>query len=105
MGENVNISVSQQIQGVTIVAGQPGSGGGTGQILLFVYGETPAGVLNGVNATFTSAYEFVPESVEVFLNGLKLKVVEEYNTTGNNTITLSISPGASERILINYLKL
>jgi hypothetical protein len=71
----------------------------------FVKGESPSGVLNGINATFNSALDFLPESLEVFLNGMKLKLIDDYNTSGNNTIQLSISPTTGETISINYIKL
>lgn len=71
----------------------------------FAYNETPTGALNGSNATFTSLSNFVAGTVEVFLNGLKLKIVEEFNTTGNNTITLAVSPASTETLQITYLKL
>ena len=76
-----------------------GSGGGDD-----VIGETPAGLVNGVNASFTSAFNFIAESVEVFLNGLKLKKPDEFNTSGVNNITLALSPGTGEILLINYKK-
>lgn len=67
--------------------------------------EIPVGLINGINATFTSAFSFIPESVVLYLNGLRIKIVDEYNTIGNNKIILSVSPGNNENILINYLKL
>ena len=69
-----------------------------------VHGETPAGVIDGSNATFTTAFDFVPESVDVS-DGVRLKVIEDYQTTGNRTIILNQSPLAGENILIDYIKL
>ncbi len=56
-----------------------------------VYNETPTGAVNGSNATFLSEFDFVPGSVEVFI-AIKLKPLEDYNTSGNRTITLYLSP-------------
>jgi hypothetical protein len=70
----------------------------------FVKNETPAGAINGSNATFTSAFDFVPESVEVFINGICQRPIVDFNTSGTRTINLSDSPHANESILVNYLK-
>lgn len=66
--------------------------------------ESPIGVLNGINPAFTSLFPFIPETLKVYLNGLRLKIIDEYNTIGNSEITLTVSPGNSETILINYIK-
>lgn len=77
---------------------------GTGASLNIVYGETPAGLVNGSNATFTTAYDFVPEKVQVMINGIIQKPVAHYNTSGLRTITLSDSPNTGETILVTYIK-
>lgn len=69
-----------------------------------VYGEVPSGAINGSNATFTTAYEFEPETVQVILNGLIQKLVQDYNTSGTQTITLNVSPNSGETLTINYQK-
>jgi hypothetical protein len=57
----------------------------------FIENETPSGTVDGSNATFTSQYNFVPESVEVFINGLKQKPIIHYiNFMGTQTIILLI---------------
>jgi hypothetical protein len=80
---------------------QGGSGGGTNR----VFQEVPTGLINGVNATFTSANNFVSGSLEVFLNGSLQKIVNDYQVVGNNTINLNFSPFTNENLLINYIKL
>ena len=67
--------------------------------------ETPLGLINGLNTNFTSQYHFIPESVEVFLNGLKQQKITEYQTLGNNTIIVSNSLNTQEIVTINYIKL
>lgn len=69
-----------------------------------VYGAVPEGSLDGVNATFIAPDAFVPESVQVYLNGLLLTKLSDYNTSGVRTIILFSSPSSSERILVNYTK-
>lgn len=69
-----------------------------------ILNEIPTGVLNGMNATFTTQHDFVPGSVEVFVNGLKQKLINDFNTTGVRTILLAQSPNSNENILVNYIK-
>lgn len=81
-----------------------GDGGGNIDTALFVINEVPNGVLNGVNTIFTTDFNFIPESVEVYVNGVKQKLIQDYNTSGTNTITLTFSPSSTEYILLNYIK-
>lgn len=78
-------------------AGSPGNG-------VFVVGEVPAGLVNGSNATFTTAFGFVPESVEVYVNGLRQKKPTDFNTAGTTTILFSDSPLVGDLLLANYLR-
>jgi hypothetical protein len=66
----------------------------------FIENEVPSGLVNGSNARFNSH----PESVEVFINGLKQKPIIHYTTSGTTTIILSDSPQTGDQILINYQK-
>lgn len=70
----------------------------------FVIGETPSGAINGSNATYTSLNDFIPETLEVFLNGIRQTVLGDYNTSGNTTIQFVTSPGTGEVLRINYIK-
>jgi hypothetical protein len=67
-----------------------------------ITGETPTGLINGINATFTSLLSFQPDSLMVYINGIRQKLAEDYVSTGTNTIILSVSPGIKDRILIDY---
>ena len=69
---------------------------------VFVIGETPSGLVNGSNATFTTISQFVPESVQVFINGISQTNVIDYITSGTNTIILNISPVVGDYIRTNY---
>lgn len=69
----------------------------------FIFNETPAGLINGSNATFTSQSNFVPESVVVMVNGINQRRVTDFNTSGNNSIILADSPGVGESVRINYI--
>jgi len=68
----------------------------------FVIGETPSGAVNGSNATFTTAQNFVPESVQVFINGVSQTNAVDYTTSGTTTITLNVSPVSGDYIRVNY---
>lgn len=68
----------------------------------FVIGETPSGAVNGSNATFTTAQNFAPESVQVFINGVSQTSGVDYTTSGTTTITLNVSPVSGDYIRVNY---
>ena len=68
----------------------------------FVIGETPAGTINGSNATFTTVQNFDPASIAVLLNGVTLVNGIDYYTTGQTTIILNISPVIGDNLRVNY---
>ena len=70
----------------------------------YVKGEVPTGLINNQNSIFKSNFAFIPESLEVHLNGLKLKVVEDYQIVSAYEFTLNTSPTFEEDLSINYLK-
>jgi hypothetical protein len=80
-------------------SGAPPSAGGSGQ---FEIGEFPAGAINGSNATFISIYDFIPESVEVQINGIVQRPGIDFTTSGTRTITLTSSPETGETVQIDY---
>lgn len=69
-----------------------------------VIGEAPSGAINGSNATFTTLQSFVPGSVQVYLNGLRLGLVDDFQTVGVQTILLNVSPTSGEQILVDYTR-
>lgn len=71
---------------------------------LAVKGEIPSGTVNGVNATFFTAHEFVPELLEVYLNGLLQHIVIDYQTVGNQQINFTFSPLTGELIKVSYIR-
>ncbi len=98
----------------TYVTDELGNAKGVGNSLMItalspanadVKNEIPSGAINGSNVFFTSAFNFNISSLEVFLNGVKQKVLDDYNTIGNNTIQMMVSPLVTETITINYKKL
>ncbi len=71
-----------------------------------IYNEVPSGMINGSNATFTTAQAFVPESIRLTLNGLKQirGGSGDFNNTDAQTIVFSTSPQLGDQILIDYRK-
>ncbi len=69
-----------------------------------VVGEIPNGTINGSNATFTTDFDFTPESVLVFRNGLAQYNPTHYTTSGTTTIILNFSPIVGDVITVNYTK-
>lgn len=63
---------------------------------VIVDAETPAGAIDGVNAIFTLAVAPNPaSSLVLFQNGLRLRVGDDYNLSGN---TITFLPGAIPKI-------
>ena len=71
----------------------------------WVVNETPTGVINGSNAAFTTTHNFVAGTVLVYLNGQRLKQIDDFNTSGTTNILLVNSPGVGEVVLVDYQKL
>lgn len=69
-----------------------------------IIGELPTGNINGINATFTSAYSFIPETLEIFVNGIQATKNIDYTTSGANTIMFTYSPATNDILRINYNK-
>lgn len=67
-----------------------------------IVGEVPTGAIDGVNATFSSANPFVPESLEVFVNGCKQAIVADYQAIAPSQIIFNFSPSVGEVVSINY---
>jgi hypothetical protein len=80
-------------------AGPPGTSSGSSS---WEIGEVPSGAINGSNATFTSAFDFIPGKVTVYSSGIRLKLGTDFNTSGTRTIQLTFSPSAGESITIDY---
>ena len=69
---------------------------------LFIIGEQPTGLINGSNATFNTLQSFVPETLQLFINGVSQTNGVDYYTTGTTTIILSVSPIMGDYIRANY---
>lgn len=66
--------------------------------------ETPSGTINGSNTAFTLAQTPLEnESVDVFLDGLKLAVTDDYTISGVN-ITMVTAPVVGQQLRVNYIR-
>lgn len=93
---DVDINTLPQIITVQVAASIQTSAG------TFIIGETPTGAVNGSNAIYVTASSFVPESVQLFVNGVSQTNAVDFITTGTNTITLNVSPVVGDFIRVNY---
>lgn len=66
--------------------------------------EVPSGAINGSNNTYTTAFDFVAGSVRVFLEGVSLTIVDDFQTIGNDTIQLVTPPLTGESLTVSYTK-
>ncbi len=79
-------------------------GGGrnsTGSSINFKDDETPTGIINGVNTTFTLSQTPLAGSLKVYRGGARQKVTEDY-TLSATTITFILAPQVGEIILCDY---
>lgn len=87
------------------VDGTSGPCGGSGGVLpIFVDSETPAGLINGSNTTFTLNYAPSPAaSLALYRNGIIMKQAIDYTSTGNTITFFTVStPQAGDQLLASY---
>jgi hypothetical protein len=65
-------------------------------------GEILTGTVNGVNAVFTTSVNFVPGKVIVYVNGIRQKIIDDYQLSNDNTVTFTFSPLPGEVLSIDY---
>ena len=79
---------------------------GHGSVFRYVFGENPMGDVDGVNKIFTTEYDFVESSLEIFLNGLRLDegVDRDYLLDGDNKFIMNDAPIGGDDLTVNYVK-
>ena len=71
----------------------------------FVFNETPTGLVNGSNVTYTLANTPTAGTVQVFLNGsLQEAGAGNDYTISTNTITYLTAPVTNDKIRVHYMK-
>ena len=68
----------------------------------FVFGEVPAGAINGSNTVFALAQVPYGGSAALFYNGLKLTAGTDYTVSGS-TLTMARAPAGGDVITVNYV--
>jgi hypothetical protein len=67
--------------------------------------EIPMGEINGVNIFFSVRYIYQSGTLEVFLNGIKLKEQEDYEELGSNVFMMKYAPIQGDLFVVNYIKI
>lgn len=108
-GPSIDITITRPVVPVIEIElgvgpmGPQGPAGGTEVIISdLVLGEIPAGLVNGVNNSFTTAFEFA--SVSLYINGLK-QMNAHFSTSGNSVIIIDDPPQTGDEVTVDYLKL
>jgi hypothetical protein len=77
----------------------------SGSSVQFVHNETPAGTIDGDNKVFTTAFSFISNSTQLFLNGIRQKLgAFDYTETGASQITFVHAPQVGDHLVIDYIK-
>lgn len=101
-------SVSDQILFLQGVQGPPGPQGPPGipgaGALIMVWGETPAGTVDGSNLNFSSANPYRATFLSVFLNGLKQRHPSDYTETGIQSFRFVNAPLPGDSLSIDYVQ-
>lgn len=76
----------------------------------WVNNETPAGAFNGVNTVYTTAFNYKPNSIILFVadsgEGAPIPLLKGfgYTETGANQITLGKAYGPGTILILHYIK-
>jgi hypothetical protein len=79
---------------------------GGGAVIPPVEDETPTGAINGVNATFTTAFSYAAGSLRVYLNGLRQRLGggDDFTETGASTFAFTVPPASGDTIRVDYAR-
>lgn len=58
---------------------------------------------DGSNLVFVASKNFVSNTVEVFLNGMRLIAPDDYTITGANQITMVTAPLVNDKVILKYV--
>jgi hypothetical protein len=89
--------------------GDKGDTGATGPpgpsvTLQIIWGETPSGIIDGVNKNYTSAYLYSSNQLAVFLNGLRQRRADDYAETGSQSFNFVSAPLPGDSLSIDYVR-
>ena len=69
-----------------------------------VYGELPAGPVDGMNATFVTSVPFRAGTERLYLNGVRQMRANDYVVIPPVTLTFVLPPRATDHVLVDYLR-
>lgn len=77
-----------------------------GDTSLYIFDELPVGDIDGVNTDFITQYDSVDGSLEVFLNGIKLRVglTNDFIIIDENEFRMNYPPLSGDLITVNYIR-
>lgn len=90
---------TNQVSGISVVVSNVGLKGDAAEF----FNEQLVGTKDGINATFFTSINFNPNSLEVYVNGLRQVKLNDYNTIGMNQIDFYFSPVPSDYLEAKYL--
>lgn len=79
-----------------------GGGGGGGGDTSYVQNETPSGLVDSSNDEFTLSSSPMADSLQLYLNGVRQKVTDDYTISGT-TVTFVTPPTTGDKITADYL--
>lgn len=88
-------------QGFTGPAGPQGPAGAGADT---VSNEVPSGTIDGLNTLFTTAFNFTSGSTELYINGLRQKLILHYTESAISQITLDDAPQVGDILTVDYIK-
>jgi hypothetical protein len=70
---------------------------------IILLGEKPSGAIDGVNQTYTTAYNYRPGKIQVFYNGQALHSPDDFTETGYNEFQLTyMLPDNTDELRVTY---
>lgn len=87
---------------LTLLTPSPPAGGSSSGTLQMVWGETPAGSIDGTNKIYTTLNSYQANLLAVFLNGLRQQRTSDYTETGSNSFQFVNAPLSGDSLSIDY---
>jgi hypothetical protein len=71
-----------------------------------VENEVPSGVIDGMNATFSTSQVFRAGTTRLYLNGVRQRTGAsfDYVESGSSNVVFSLAPKAGDTLLIDYTR-
>jgi hypothetical protein len=97
------LKLNLMIKDLNAAIAAAGGGGGTVSGTL-IYGEVPAGTVDGANKNFTTANTYRPNLLSVFLNGVRQRRTNDYTETSNNSFSFVNAPASGDILSVDYME-